>query len=49
MWIRNWQFMVSGAIGVTLGGGIGMLMGLHGLMIDSLKSVQLNLPLRVKL
>ncbi|KAI1171388.1 hypothetical protein F4777DRAFT_593834 [Nemania sp. FL0916] len=39
--IQTGNSWCPGGIGVTLGGGIGMLMGLHGLMIDSLESVEL--------
>ncbi|KAI1087103.1 hypothetical protein F5B19DRAFT_90909 [Rostrohypoxylon terebratum] len=39
--IQTGNSWCPGAIGVTLGGGIGMLMGTHGLMIDALKSVKI--------
>ncbi|KAJ2991370.1 hypothetical protein NUW58_g2537 [Xylaria curta] len=39
--IQTGNSWCPGGIGVTLGGGIGMLMGLHGLMIDDLQSVEL--------
>ncbi|KAG8170080.1 hypothetical protein KVR01_000825 [Diaporthe batatas] len=39
--IQTGNSWCPGGIGVTLGGGIGMLMGLHGLMIDDLESVEL--------
>ncbi|GLA17557.1 hypothetical protein AnigIFM62618_004699 [Aspergillus niger] len=34
-----------GVVGMTLGGGIGSLQGLHGLLLDSLESVRLVTPI----
>jgi hypothetical protein len=33
-----------GFVGATLGGGVGRLSGLHGLVLDSLRSVRIMLP-----
>ncbi|KAJ5382602.1 hypothetical protein N7517_000513 [Penicillium concentricum] len=38
--IQTGNSICPGAIGVTIGAGIGMMTGMHGLMIDTLKSVR---------
>lgn len=39
--IQTGNSICPGAIGVTIGGGIGMMTGMYGLMIDTLKSVRI--------
>ncbi|KAL4905450.1 hypothetical protein BDW74DRAFT_185017 [Aspergillus multicolor] len=39
--IQTGNSICPGAIGVTIGGGIGMMTGMYGLMIDTLKSVRM--------